>query len=316
MSYKFPEATKKVIVSNRQQNASDIIDEVLCQKDSDYTECLNNPLNNFGGTPIEIITEMPVDQVNTPQPIQESKPIVIYANIGKKTTLRSILNEVKQELSDAISSCYLTDNDFLSLVKSALREFLLITGESKFNSFLARTPITVEKDREYYCLPDNFDVHTNLFINKTCDLCLQPEMTNHLRFTYVPFEAWSDNTKNFAYSISGNRLYISLSIRQKETCYCQAVEPEIGHITLEYYYLPDINHIRSLDEEISWLPRHMASVAYLIEILKEKVLFKVSKQNYSSPTKTLYYKQLMKAEHGNKSINSTQRVGKPVFLFK
>ena len=138
-------------------------------------------------------------------------------------------------------------------------------------------------------------------MNKGC--CLYGN--NHQRFTFQPYEVWSETTEYYTYTINGYNLYIRVPEADHKN------ESKEGDLRFEYYYIPSMPE--SVNDGIYWLPSNPIIVQYLVGLMREKIDEKI---NYNFPDKQKLWKSIMAFTTGKNNVNSNKKINKKHFTFK
>lgn len=257
---------------------------------------------------IEVFTDSPnIERFET-----VAEPILVYGGCKKAITPRDIILKVNKLVADSIANCAISDTLYLALFQEALAELLMLSGDKKYNNFIARVPIQLEPGVSNYDLPSNIDKIIALWSEKDTKW-----YTIKKKIDFVPRQAWSQNNREYTFTIEKKKLLLLLPYeRERDACgcctncdHCQLI---FGTLNLEYYFLPDLPE--TLDEPMWWFWDHLSAEKYLQEILLEMV-YERNKQSYVSPTKESYRMKLLEFDNNLNPIDATPKINKKSFKF-
>ena len=228
---------------------------------------------------------------------------IVSINISRSNVVypKEIIKTANKLALSVNCSCFGDDTKYLALFIDVLNSFLADALEFKFNFLLSTLPIHLNKGEDRYELPSNFHTQSNLFMNKGC--CLYGN--NHQRFTFQPYEVWSETTEYYTYTINGYNLYIRVPEADHKN------ESKEGDLRFEYYYIPSMPE--SVNDGIYWLPSNPIIVQYLVGLMREKIDEKI---NYNFPDKQKLWKSIMAFTTGKNNVNSNKKINKKHFTFK
>lgn len=231
----------------------------------------------------------------------------VHLNVSANEAIRpkDIIRQANLSVAYRFKSCTDTDEDYLGMFNAMLSSFLASALDNKFNFLLAKLPLFLDRKELYYDLPNNFHTQSNLFVSKQC-----PFYERYKRFTFQPFESWSETTAYYTYTINEYRLYLSIPEAEcRKVCEtCENSElTKNAHLQFEYYYIPNLP--THLNDPISWLPNHSLLVQYLVGMMTEKI-HERNGSSWQYPEKQQLWKSIMAFTTGQNNVNSNKRINK------
>lgn len=236
----------------------------------------------------------------------------VHLNVARSEAIKpkDIIRKANNFAASSVSSCLDNDEVYLELFIDVLNSFLADALQNKFNFLLAKLPLFLDRKELYYDLPNNFHTQSNLFVSKQC-----PFYEKFKRFTFQPFEAWSETTAYYTYTINEYQLYLSVPEVQLKRM-CENVKDleliKEGHLQFEYYYIPNMpTHI---NDPVSWIPNHSLIIQYLTGLMREKI-FERNNRQYAFPEKQKLWESIMAFTTGQNNVNSNKRINKKFLTF-
>jgi hypothetical protein len=295
--------------------AASTVVKVMPAKEVQVTTDVDGDILNTNIAPITTFSEVYSEGV------QLAAPILVYGGTAKPITLRDVVNGVIAKTARSLSNCYISEKDWLIITVDALKDMVGLTGDKKFNNFIAETTIKLELGRTDYPLPSNFDKEIALWAENDVlwnsgENHYNNSHTTKKKFDFVPRTSWSQNNRIYTYTRMGKKILIKAP-RERERTYCNncrhcdACDLVKGTLRLEYYFVPDFP--TSLDEELWWFWDHFSAEQYLEESVIESV-YMINKQSYNSPTKAEYRNKLLEFDNNLNPVDASPKINKRTFM--